>query len=103
MNTISTSTTTITHSRTRMAAMAAVVAALTLGTVGCGAAEGGNGYRAADQNRSGNPTPGRGPQAGDPLSPEGSDRWGVRVLRYCPGSACVRTPGALLPAELRVP
>ena len=75
--------------------MAAVVAALTLGTVACGAAEGGDEYRAADQNRTGNPGPGWGPQAGDPLSAEGSERWGLGVLRYCPGSACVRTPGAL--------
>ena len=103
MNTISTSTTRITHSRTRITTMAAVVAALTLGTVACGAAEGGDENRAAGQNRTGNPAPGWGPQAGDPVSPEGSERWGLGVLRYCPGSACVRTPGALLPAELRVP
>jgi hypothetical protein len=103
MNTISTSTTSVTHGRTRMATMAAAVAALTLGTVACGAAEGGDDYRATNHNRTSNPAPGWGPRAGDPLSPEGSERWGLGVLRYCPGSACVRTPGALLPAELRVP
>jgi hypothetical protein len=91
--------TTITTSKTHLAAMAAFVAALALGTVAC-AAEGSDENRATNQIRTGNPAPGWGPQAGDPLSPEGSERWGVQ--RYCPGSACVRTPGALLPAELRM-
>ena len=99
MNTISTSTTRSTDSRIRMATMAAFVAALTLGTVACVAAEGSDENRATYQNRS---SENSGPQAGDPLSPEGSERWGLQQ-RYSPGSACVRSPGALLPAELRVP
>jgi hypothetical protein len=94
---------TTTTSKTRLTMMAAFVSTLALGTVACGAAEGGDENRAANHNRTGDPAPGWGPRAGDPLSPEGSERWGLGVLRYCPGSACVRTPGALLPAELRVP
>jgi hypothetical protein len=92
--------TTTTYSLTRLTTMAAFLAGLALGTVACGAAEGDDASRATNQHRTGNPAPGWGPQAGDPLSPEGSERWGVQ--RYCPGSACVRTPGALLPAELRM-
>jgi hypothetical protein len=102
MNTIATSTTRITDSRIRLATLGAFFAVLTLGTVACVAAEGVDEDRAIHQNQSGDPAPGWGPQAGDPLSPDGSERWGVQQ-RYCPGSACVRTPGALLPAELRVP
>jgi hypothetical protein len=99
MNTTSTSNTS--YTRARLAAMTAFLAALTVGTVACGASEAGEENRAISANRSGNPASGWGPQVGDPLSPEGSERWGRPG--YCPGSACVRTPGALLPAELRVP
>ena len=99
MNTMTTST--ATYSRARRAAMATFVVALTMGTMACVAAETGDQNRAISSNRTGNPASDSGPQVGDPLSPEGSERWGRPG--YCPGSSCVRTPGALLPAELRMP
>jgi hypothetical protein len=99
MNTTSTSTTT--YGGARLAALATFVAALTMGTVACVASEADSENRAISPNRTGNYASGWGPQVGDPLSPDGSERWGRPG--YCPGSACVRTPGALLPAELRVP
>ena len=99
MKTMTTST--ATNSRTGLAAMATFIVALTMGTVACVAAQAGDENRSVSSNRTGSPASDWGPQAGDPLSPEGSERWGRPS--YCPGSACVRTPGALLPSELRVP
>jgi hypothetical protein len=92
---------TTTDDRARLAALTTFVAALMMGTVACVASEAGGENRAFNPNETGYLASGWGPHVGDPLSPDGSQRWGRPG--YCPGSACVRTPGALLPAELRVP